>query len=101
MRGFIEFLKTKGVVGMAVGFVIGTQVSSVVTSLVNNVINPLLGVVLGFASNLSEASYTVGGAKVMWGSFVNTLVNFLIIAFLVYLIFKAFGLDSNSKSKKR
>ncbi len=101
MKGFVEFLKTKGVVGLAVGFVFGSQISNVVTSLVNNIINPLLGVVFGFASNLSDEYFMVGGAKVMWGSFVNTLINFLILAFLIYLTFKAFDLDGDNKSKKK
>ena len=100
MRGFLEFLKTKGVMGLAVGFVLGSQVSSVVNSFVNNIVSPLLGLVLGSAGNLSEATFIVGEAEIMWGSFVNALINFLVISFIFYLVVKNLDFSSNNDKKK-
>lgn len=65
MKGFVEFIKSQGVIGLAIGFILGGAVSRVVSSLVSDIINPLLGIVLGAAGNLSEAHIQVGEAKIM------------------------------------
>ena len=51
--GFIDFIRTQGVVGFAVAFILGGAVSVLVTSLVNNLVNPILGVALGSAKDLA------------------------------------------------
>lgn len=93
LRGFIEFIRRQGVVGLAIGFILGTAVSGVVESLVQDIINPVLGIILGSAGDLSEMTLKVGEAEIKWGSFVNILINFLIVAAVVYYGFKALGLE--------
>jgi large conductance mechanosensitive channel len=97
MHGFMEFIRKQGVVGLAVGFILGGAVSKVVASLVTDIINPLLGIVLGAAGTLKEAYFTLGQTKVMWGSFVNTTIDFLVIALVVYFGVKGLRLDSLDK----
>ncbi len=80
MKGFIDFIREQGVVGLAVGFILGGAVSKVVASLVTDIINPILGIILGAAGNLNEAYIPLGNAKLMWGSFINTTIDFLVIA---------------------
>jgi len=99
MKGFIEFVREQGVMGLAVGFILGGAVSKVVASLVGDIINPLLGVALGAVGNLSEAYWQIGGVKLMWGSFVNTTIDFLVIALVVYFGVKLLKLDSLDKKK--
>ncbi len=99
MKGFLNFIREQGVVGLAVGFVLGGAVSKVVSSLVDNIINPILGMALGFAGELKEASFQIGSAKIAWGSFVNTTIDFLVVALVVYLIVRLLGF--NSPEKKR
>jgi len=99
MKGFIEFIREQGVVGLAVGFILGGAVSKVVSSLVSDIINPVLGMILGAAGNLDESYLPIGNAKLMWGSFVNTTIDFLVIALVVYFGVKILKLDRLDKKK--
>lgn len=99
MKGFIDFIREQGVVGLAVGFILGGAVSKVVASLVSDIINPILGVILGAAGNLDEAYVQIGSSKIMWGSFLNTSIDFLVIAFVVYYGVKWLKLDKLDKKK--
>lgn len=84
MKEFVSFVKEQGVVGLAVGFILGGAVSKVVSSLVEDIINPILGVVMGAAGSLSEASIAIGSARIMWGSFISVVIDFLVVAVVVY-----------------
>ena len=99
MKGFIEFIKTQGVVGLAVGFILSTQISNLVNSLVNDLINPLLGIFVGTEGNLDKASITIGKAQFMWGNVVNTLINFVIIALILYVLIRVLRLDEHLKKE--
>lgn len=97
MRGFMDFIRAQGVVGLAVGFILGGAVSKVVASLVGDIITPILGVALGAASTLKEAYVELGPAKVTYGNFVNTLIDFTVIAIVVYFGVRGLGLDKLDK----
>lgn len=99
MKDFISFIREQGVVGLAIGFVLGGAVSKVVASLVEDIINPLIGVVLGATGALDSAIFKVGPVEIMWGSFVSTLIDFVIIALVVYYGFKVLGLTKLDKKK--
>ena len=100
MKGFINFVREQGVVGLAVGFILGGAVSKVVSSLVTDIVNPILGVFLGSAEGLKEAGLTIGQTKILWGSFIGTIIDFLIIALVVYFGVKALKLDKLDKKKE-
>lgn len=100
MKDFMDFIRKQGVVGLAVGFILGGAVSKVVSSLVEDIINPLLGIALGAAGSLSEASFSVGPAEILWGSFITVLIDFLVIALVVYFGVKGLGLDKLDKKKE-
>ncbi len=97
MKGFLDFIREQGVVGLAVGFILGGAVSKVVTSLVTDIINPVLGVILGGVGNLSTISLQIGSVNLMWGSFVSVLIDFLVIALVVYFGVRGIGLDKLDK----
>jgi large conductance mechanosensitive channel len=99
MKGFISFIREQGVAGLAVGFILGGAISKLVSAVVGDVVNPLLGLVLGAVGNFKEAAITVGSAKILWGDLVSTLIDFLVIAGVVYFGVKATGLDKLDKPK--
>lgn len=102
--GFVEFIRTQGVVGLAIGFIIGAQAKALVDQLSNSFINPLLGLILGNKGELSEMTYTfvIGGRKAvfLWGEFVFALINFIILAAIIYFTFKWLRLDKLDKKKE-
>lgn len=87
--------------GLAIGFVLGGAVSKVVASLVEDIINPVIGIALGAAGALDSAVFKVGPVEILWGSFVSTLIDFVIIALVVYYGFKALGLAKLDKKKDK
>lgn len=101
MRGFIEFIREQGVVGLAVGFVLGGAVSKVVTSIVNDLINPLIGIALGAAGGLSNATFKLGPATIFYGRFLSTMIDFVIIALVVYISLRILQLDKIDRKKEK
>lgn len=97
MKGFIDFIRKQGIIGLAIGFILGGAVSKVVTSLVQDIINPVVGLALGKLGDLSKAYIAIGSAKIMWGNFVSVLIDFTIVAAVVYFIFKSLGVEKLDK----
>jgi large conductance mechanosensitive channel len=101
LKEFKEFAMRGNVLDMAVGIIIGAAFGKIVTSLVNDVIMPPIGLLLGkvdFSSlfiNLSGQTYAslaeaqkAGAATLNYGVFLNTIINFLIVAFAVFLLIR-------------
>ena len=89
-------MREQGVVGLAVGFILGGAVSKVVTALVNDIVNPILGAILGSTDGLKAMKL----GPVMLGDFVSVVIDFLIIAAVVYFVVKGLGLDRVDKKKE-
>lgn len=100
MKGFLEFIRTQGVVGLAVGFILGGAVAKVVSSIVNDLINPILGIALGAAGDLRADYLEIGHSRIMWGNFVATTIDFIVISAVVYFGVKKLGLDKLDKKKE-
>ena len=92
MKGFVEFIRKQGVVGLAVRFIIGLATAGVVTAMVNDLINPIIGAILGEGS-LDTIKFHIGDAVFNYGHFIGVLINFVIILAVVYLLFKVLRLD--------
>ena len=88
LKEFKEFVTRGNVLDLAVAVIIGGAFGKIVGSLVNDIIMPLIGLVMG-GVNFSELSVTVGAAVVTWGAFVQTVIDFLVIAFVIFMIVKA------------
>lgn len=99
MKGFLDFIREQGVVGLAVGFILGGAVSKVVTALVNDVINPLLGIALGAAGGLKTASLAIGSAQIFYGDLISVFIDFVVVALVVYYGVKMIGFDKLDKKK--
>lgn len=96
----MDFVREQGVIGLAVGFILGGAVSKVVSSFVEDIINPLLGIILGQAEGLTEFSLKVFGSEVLIGNFIGSMIDFIVIAFVVYYGFKMLGIEKLDKKKK-
>jgi large conductance mechanosensitive channel len=94
-KEFKEFALRGNVIELAVAVIIGGAFGRIVNSLVNDIIMPLVGVFLG-GINFSELTVQVGDAVIRWGSFVQAVIDFLIIAIIIFLMVKAI----NSAKKK-
>lgn len=100
LKGFIEFIRTQGAVGLAVGFILGKAVSDVVASIVTDLINPIIGIALGHFGDLSKLSFHILSATVSYGRFISILINFAIVAAVVYFGVKKLGLDKLDAPKQ-
>jgi len=103
MRGFLEFIKGQGVIGLAVGLVIGTAASVLVNSFINNIVMPPLGFLLGSGDGLRGLVWDMGEtasgehAVLKYGMFLSDLINFLVIAVVVYLVIKWLKVEMKKK----
>lgn len=87
VKEFKEFISKGNVVDLAVGVIIGGAFGKIVTSLVNDILMPLLGIVLG-GINFSGLTLNVGNAVIAYGSFIQNVFDFLIIAFCIFMFVK-------------
>ena len=103
MHKFIEefkkFISKGNVMDMAVGIIIGGAFTSIVSSLVNDVINPLLGLFGGM--NFDQLVWNItGDVTLYYGKFITAVVNFLIMAFIVFILVKAINTAASKFQKK-
>ena len=111
-KEFSDFIKRGNVIDLAVAVVIGGAFSAIVTSLVNDVIMPVISLLTGgidfsnlFISLNGETYATLAAAKdagasvLAYGSFIQAIINFLIIAFVIFLVVKAMNTAMNKMSK--
>ncbi len=99
-KAFKEFISRGNVIDLAVAVVIGAAFTAVVTSLVNDIITPIVGVFLGGVDFVKTLSVTIGGATIKYGSFIQALINFLIVAFVMFLIVQGYNKLKNLREKK-
>jgi large conductance mechanosensitive channel len=97
LKEFREFIMRGNVLDLAVAVIIGGAFGKIISSLVNDILMPLIGLFLG-GVNFSGLAFTVGDAVVTWGNFVQSIVDFLIVAFVIFMIVK--GANSFTKKEK-
>lgn len=97
IKEFKEFIAKGNVLDLAVGVIIGGAFGNIVTSFINNLIAPIIGcfTVGGF----NELSVKIGKATLTYGAFIMDVINFLIMAFVIFLIVKAFNKVSKKKEE--
>jgi len=90
LKGFREFITRGNVVDLAVGIVIGAAFSAIVKSFVDNIINPIVGMVGGGKAALDGlAIHVTPTVAITYGAFLSAILNFLIVAFVLFLVIKA------------
>lgn len=88
IQEFVDFLQKFGVIGLAIAFVIGQAASKLVTAFVNDVITPLIGLLTPQTDDLKTMTFSVGGSTFSYGNLIANVIDFLIIAFIVFLAYK-------------
>jgi large conductance mechanosensitive channel len=88
LKEFRDFIARGNMLDLAVGVIIGGAFTALVTSLTKNLISPLLGLFVQ-SSGLADLSVTIFKAKFTYGAFLNDLINFIIMAFVIFILVKA------------
>lgn len=102
-KEFKEFISRGNVIDLAVGVIIGGAFTAIVTSLVDDVLTPVLGIIVG-GLDFSGLSFTIGEAVIKYGAFIQAIINFLLVAFCVFLLVKAinvFRRNKDAEEKKK
>ena len=86
---FKTFISRGNVMDMAVGVIIGAAFGKIVTSLVNDILMPLIGVILG-GLDFSGLAIKIGNASIKYGSFIQSVIDFLIVAVCIFTMIKFF-----------
>ncbi len=95
---FKKFVLRGNVIDLAVGVIIGAAFQAIVNSLVEDIISPLIGLIAD--TDLSDMVATVGGVDIRWGAFVTAIINFIIMAFVIFLIVKGINKVTELGKKK-
>ena len=102
MKSFInefkEFALKGNVMDMAVGIIIGSAFTAIITSLVSDILSPLLG--LFVKVNFSELKGTVAGVTFTYGNFIMAIINFLLIALVLFIIVKSLNKAIDARAKE-
>jgi large conductance mechanosensitive channel len=99
LKEFKEFINRGSVLDLAIGFIMGVAFSAVVTSFVNDVIMAIVGAIVGKPS-FNDLTLELGDGVVYYGRFLTAVINFVIIAFVMFLVVKAFNAMREKEDKE-
>lgn len=99
IKEFKKFIARGNVLDLAVGVIVGGAFSSIVTSLVNNIFTPIIGLILG-GVDFSNLSITFRDTQIMYGAFIQSVIDFLIVAFCLFIVVKVVNKVTAKKEKK-
>ena len=99
IKEFKKYINKGNVVDLAVGVVIGAAFGKIVSSLVDDIIMPLVGLIIG-GIDFSNLSIKIKDASVNYGMFIQNIVDFLIVAFCIFIAIKAFNKLTRKEEKK-
>ena len=88
IKEFKEFISKGIVMDMAVGIIIGGAFTKIVTALVEAILMPLIGIICG-GKSVADMSITVGNAAIGYGAFIQAIIDFLLVALVLFMILKA------------
>ena len=88
IKEFKEFISKGNVMDMAVGIIIGGAFTAIVNSLVESILMPIIGAISG-GKSVADMSVTVGNAAIGYGAFIQAIIDFLLIAWVLFMIIKA------------
>lgn len=100
LQEFKKFIARGNVLDMAVGVIVGGAFSSIITSLVNNIFTPIIGLILG-GVNFSNLSITFRDTKIMYGAFIQSVIDFLIVAFCLFMVVKVVNTIMHRKKEEK
>ena len=100
IKEFKEFISQGNVMSMAIGIIIGGAFTTIVSSVVDDIIGPIIGLICG-GLDFSTLSFGLGDAQIMFGNFIQAVINFLITAIVLFLIIKSFNTMKEKADKLR
>ncbi len=104
VNGFFDFIRTQGVIGLAVGLAIGTAAGDTVKKLVEGFINPIVQFIVGSGDKLASATWNVElfgrSADFAWGAALSSLITLVATALVIYWLIHVFKLDKLDKKKQ-
>ncbi len=100
LKEFKKFISRGSVVDLAVGVVVGGAFSKIVTSLVNDIIMPLIGIIIG-GIDFSNLTLTFKNATISYGLFIQNIIDFIIIAFCIFLFVRFFNRLTSLKKEEK
>ena len=99
IKEFKKFIARGNVLDLAVGVIVGGAFSSIVTSLVNNIFTPVIGLILG-GVDFSGLSISFRDTEIMYGAFIQSIIDFLIVAICLFLVVKVVNKVTAKKEKQ-
>ena len=99
MKEFKEFISRGNVMDMAVGIIIGGAFTAIVSSLVADIITPIIGMLMG-GVDFSSLAVTVGSANLTYGNFIQAIIHFLLVAWVLFMIVKAMNKMKRKEEEK-
>lgn len=96
LQEFKDFAMRGNVMDLAVGVIVGGAFSAITTSLINDILMPVIGIFVSQAS-FADLSFTIGEAVITYGNFIQAVLNFVIMAFVVFCLVKAVNRISRKK----
>ena len=96
---FKTFIERGNVIDLAVGVVVGSAFSGIVNSIVNDILMPFIGIILG-GLDFSNLSFKIGESVILFGSFINNVINFFIISICVFFLIKFINKITKKKTKE-
>lgn len=94
---FKKFILRGNVMDMAVGVIVGAAFQAIVTSLVNDIISPIIGLIAN--TDMSFLVWTVGDVEIRYGAFITAIINFIIMAFVIFTIVRTINKVADSHKK--
>ena len=99
IKEFKEFIARGNVIDLAVGVIIGGAFGKIVTSIVNDLLMPLIGVISG-GIDFTGLKFKIGEAEILYGNFLQNVIDFLIIAFCIFILVKIVNKVTRKKEEK-
>ena len=98
IREFKQFISKGNVIDLAVGVIIGSAFGKIVSSMVSDILMPLIGIIIG-GLNFSSLHVKIGEATIQYGSFIQNVIDFLIVAACIFLFIKIISKFNKKKDK--
>jgi len=105
LRGFADFVREQGVIGLAIGLAIGAAAGATVKAIVDGLINPMVGFIIG-GNDLTELAWNTGLYRsgkelvIAWGLVANSIITLLAVAAVIYYIVHGLRLDKIDRKKE-
>ena len=104
LKGFMDFIREQGVVGLAVGLAIGTQAGKAVEAIVKGLINPIVSFIVGDTKGLEQATWTLYSSSsrelvIGWGGVISALITLVAVAAVIYYVVHGLKLDKLDRKK--